>query len=99
MTRIDKRTRAQRLRADWAATLAEAMSEWGDPETGLPPMTPQRLRIELERVGVKVSEQTIYAWLRADDGGWSPRPEHQGAVAFVLGKKVRELFPIEAVAS
>jgi len=86
----------RRLRREWASSLAECMAEWVDPDvlTG-GGMSVKRLVSELEALGVKVSQQAVYAWLAAD---YSPRPRHQGAVAKVLGVKVRHLFPIEAAA-
>ena len=76
---------AERIRMEWASSLAEHMHLHDA-------MTRKQLRQELERYGVSVSEQAIGCWLRAET---APRPEHQAALASIFRVPVRRLFPIE----
>lgn len=76
---------AERIRMEWADSLAEHMHLHGE-------MTRKELRLALARYGVQVSEQAIGCWLRAET---APRPEHQAALASILRVPVRRLFPIE----
>lgn len=76
---------AERIRMEWAESLAEHMRFHGE-------MTRKELRHELGRFGVTVTEQAIGCWLRAET---APRPEHQAALASIFRVPVRRLFPIE----
>ncbi len=76
---------AERIRLEWADSLAEHMNLHGD-------MTRKQLRQALARYDVAVSEQAIGCWLRAET---APRPEHQAALASIFRVPVRRLFPIE----
>lgn len=67
----------------YAANLADALAAKG--------MTRQELQNELAKLGVRVSEQAVGAWLRAE---YSPRPTHQAAIARVLEIPVHLLFPV-----
>lgn len=54
-------------------------------------MTRKQLAVELERIGFRVSEQAIGAWLR---GEYAPSTTHQAAVAKVLRIPAHLLFPV-----
>lgn len=79
-----EKDRRQRIRRDWAVSLAEHMQAGG--------VSRKELRRRLERHGVEVTEQAIGCWIRAET---SPRVEHQAAIAAALRVPVRRLFPIE----
>lgn len=77
---------AERLRAEWAASLKEHMK--------LKRLGRKELRKRLEEIGWPVSRQTIDMWL---GGKTAPAPHHQAVLAAVLETPVRYLFPIEAL--
>lgn len=79
---------SQRLRQEWADSLAEHMEMRG--------MSRKALVDCLATAGCNVSVQAVGQWLRAET---SPRPHHQAALATCLETPVRRLFPIEAAAS
>lgn len=93
LRKVDRRSETveQRMRRQWAASLGQAMADFIDPDTGEEGMTRKQLVARLDGIGVKVSMQTAGYWLRGD---WSPKPQHQAAIAKVLGIPVSILFPI-----
>jgi hypothetical protein len=78
----------ERLRHEWAESLAEHMAEQD--------VTVKKLRALLVELGpqYEVSRQGIESWLK---GATSPRPHMQAALGTVLNVPARRLFPIENV--
>lgn len=89
----DEPAPAERLRKEWARSLASEMEDWCDPATAKRGMSVKQLKALLDTAGCNVSVQAIYAWLAGD---YSPRPVHQAVLAGIFGMKVHHLFPIEA---
>ena len=77
-------TAEQRIRAEWAESLAEHMA--------LKDMTVKGLVDELKKLGVGVSRQAVELWLKAET---SPRPHVQAALGTVLEVPASRLFRIE----
>jgi hypothetical protein len=85
LLQFDPSSPNDKIRADWAASLAGFLDVKG--------MTRKELVAALAERDVEVSVQAVGQWLRAET---SPRPHVQGVIAAILQAPVRSVFPIEA---
>lgn len=85
LIQFDPDSPSARLRAEWAASLAEHLRLKGIARKELVALLGER--------GIEVSVQAVGQWLRAET---SPRPHVQGVIAAILKAPVRAVFPIEA---
>lgn len=77
-------TTDQRIRQEWAESLAEHMTHRD--------MSVKQLVAALAELDVEVTRQAVESWLA---GKTSPRPSHQAALGTVFDIPARRMFSIE----